>query len=75
MHASGSCCSAFDSATPESTVRGWITEHGIDSITAITGKRPDIAACLNALDLGVVASLWSEPSPGRPLKSWPPACR
>ena len=50
----------FDSATPESTVRGWITEHGIDSITAITGKRPDIAQCLNALDLGVVASLWSE---------------
>jgi len=50
----------FDSATPESTVRGWITEHGIGSITAITGKRPDIAACLNALDLGVVASLWSE---------------
>ncbi len=50
----------FDSATPESTVRGWITEHGIDSITTITGKRPDIAQCLNALDLGVVASLWSE---------------
>ena len=50
----------FDSATPESTVRGWITEHGIDSITTITGKRPDIAACLNALDLGVIASLWSE---------------
>jgi glycosyltransferase involved in cell wall biosynthesis len=50
----------FDSATPESTVRGWITEHGIESITAITGKRPDIASCLNALDLGVIASLWSE---------------
>jgi glycosyltransferase involved in cell wall biosynthesis len=50
----------FDSATPESTVRGWITEHGIDSITAITGKRPDIASCLNALDLGVISSLWSE---------------
>jgi glycosyltransferase involved in cell wall biosynthesis len=50
----------FDSATPEATVRGWIAEHGIDSITAITGKRPDISACLNALDLGVVASLWSE---------------
>jgi glycosyltransferase involved in cell wall biosynthesis len=50
----------FDSATPESTVRGWITEYGIDSVTTITGKRPDIAACLNALDLGVVASLWSE---------------
>ncbi|UTF49237.1 glycosyltransferase [Desulfomicrobium sp. ZS1] len=50
----------FDSATPETTVRGWIKEHGIESITAITGKRPDIPACLNALDLGVVASLWSE---------------
>jgi len=50
----------FDSATPESTVRAWITEHGIDSITTITGKRPDIASCLNALDLGVIASLWSE---------------
>lgn len=50
----------FDSATPESTVRDWIAEHGIGSITTITGKRPDIAACLNALDLGVVASLWSE---------------
>ncbi len=50
----------FDSATPEATVRGWIAEHGIEDISGITGKRPDIAACLNALDLGVVASLWSE---------------
>jgi glycosyltransferase involved in cell wall biosynthesis len=50
----------FDSATPEKAVRGWIAEQGIDSATTITGKRPDIAACLNALDLGVVASLWSE---------------
>ena len=50
----------FDSATPEADVRGWIAEHGIGSVTTITGKRPDIAACLNALDLGVVASLWSE---------------
>ena len=50
----------FDSATPEATVRAWIAEHGIGGITTITGKRPDIAACLNALDLGVVASLWSE---------------
>ena len=50
----------FDSATPEDVVRGWLVEHGIETITTITGKRPDIAACLNALDLGVVASLWSE---------------
>ena len=26
----------------------------------ITGKVPDVAACLSALDAGVVASLWSE---------------
>lgn len=50
----------FDSATPEAAVQGWIAENGIGPITAITGKRPDIGACLNALDLGVVASLWSE---------------
>lgn len=50
----------FDSATPEATVRGWIAEHGIGDVTTITGKRQDIPACLNALDLGVVASLWSE---------------
>lgn len=50
----------FDSATPEATVRDWIAEHGVEDVTTITGKRPDIAACLNALDLGVVASLWSE---------------
>ena len=50
----------FDSATLETTVRAWIAEHGIEDITLITGRRPDIAACLNALDLGVVASLWSE---------------
>lgn len=50
----------FESPIPESTVRAWLAEHGIEAITQITGKRPDIAACLNALDLGVVASLWSE---------------
>lgn len=50
----------FDSGTAESTVRGWIAEHGIDSITRITGKRSDIRDCVCALDLGVVASLWSE---------------
>jgi glycosyltransferase involved in cell wall biosynthesis len=50
----------FESPIPESTVRGWLAEHGVEHISTITGKRPDIAACLNALDLGVVASLWSE---------------
>ncbi len=50
----------FESPIPESTVRGWLAEHGVEAITHITGKRPDIAVCLNALDLGVVASRWSE---------------
>lgn len=50
----------FDSATSEETVRGWIREYGLEDVTTITGKRPDIPACLNALDLGVIASLWSE---------------
>lgn len=50
----------FESPIPESTVRAWLAEHGVEAITHITGKRPDIAACLNALDLGVVASRWSE---------------
>lgn len=50
----------FDSATSEATVRGWVHEYGLEHVTRITGKRPDIAACLAALDLGVVASLWSE---------------
>lgn len=50
----------FDSATPETTVRGWLRDHNMDDATHITGKRPDIAACINALDVGVVASLWSE---------------
>ncbi len=50
----------FESPIPESTVRGWLAEPGVEAITRITGKRPDIAACLNALDLGVVASRWSE---------------
>ncbi len=50
----------FDSATPEATVRGWLREAGIGDISVITGKRPDVAACISAMDLGVVASKWSE---------------
>lgn len=50
----------FDSATPEAAVRGWLREAGVGDISVITGKRPDVAACISAMDLGVVASLWSE---------------
>lgn len=50
----------FDSATPESQVREWLRQEKMEDATIITGKRSDIPQCLNALDLGVVASLWSE---------------
>lgn len=50
----------FSSAISQKTVQQWIVEHGLEDITRITGKRPDISSCLNALDLGVIASLWSE---------------
>ena len=32
----------------------------MENNVTITGKVPDVAACLSALDVGVVASLWSE---------------
>lgn len=50
----------FGSATPEAMVRGWLRDAGIEDIAVITGKRQDVAACISAMDLGVVASLWSE---------------
>ncbi len=50
----------FESATRLAEVQAWIAEAGISDITAITGKRPDIRACICAMDVGVIASLWSE---------------
>lgn len=50
----------FDSATPESQVREWLRQEDMEEATIITGRRNDIPQCLNALDLGVTASLWSE---------------
>lgn len=50
----------FTTATTEDEVRAWIDEAGIGDRVRITGKTPDVAACLCALDAGVVASLWSE---------------
>ncbi len=37
-----------------------IAEAGLGDVTAISGRRNDINACLNALDLGVLASTGSE---------------
>lgn len=50
----------FDSATPQAEVEDWIRTNGLEGIAVITGKRPDVTACLSALDAGVIASKWSE---------------
>lgn len=49
-----------DSSTSTDTVQGWIRDNGMEDAAGITGRREDVAACVSALDLGVVASLWSE---------------
>jgi len=50
----------FDTAMTQSEIQGWIDENGIDDITCISDKRDDVSACISAMDIGVVASLWSE---------------
>lgn len=50
----------FATATTQAEVQGWIAAAGLDDITVITGRQPDVAAMISAMDLGVVASKWSE---------------
>ncbi|MFR3459332.1 MAG: glycosyltransferase family 4 protein [Bilophila wadsworthia] len=50
----------FSTATLQEEVEAWIREAGMERYVTITGKVPDVTACLSALDVGVVASLWSE---------------
>ena len=50
----------FTTAVTEEQVTTWIKENHAEDITVITGRRDDVAACISALDLGVVASKWSE---------------
>jgi len=50
----------FETATATREVEDWITESNIRDVTFITGERRDVPACVSALDVGVVASLWSE---------------
>ncbi|MGE4505544.1 MAG: glycosyltransferase family 4 protein [Desulfovibrionaceae bacterium] len=68
----------FETATRLRRVEEWIKEAGLGDAAAISHHRDDVAACISALDLGVVASLWSEAiaraaleimSCGRPLIS------
>ena len=50
----------FSSATSREEVEGWIREAGMEQHVRISGRVNDVPACLSALDVGVVASLWSE---------------
>ena len=50
----------FETDTREAQVRQWINDNNIQEITHITGKCKDVTACISALDLGIVSSLWSE---------------
>ena len=50
----------FSTATLQEEVEAWIREAGMERYVTITGKVDDVTACLSALDVGVVASLWSE---------------
>ncbi len=50
----------FETATSQAQVTSWIREYGLQAEVRITGHRDDMAACISALDIGVVSSLWSE---------------
>lgn len=50
----------FDANHTREETQGWIDEEGLREAAFITGKREDIAACLSALDAGVIASKGSE---------------
>ena len=50
----------FATSTTLDEVKAWITAAGMAESTIITGKHPDVRACIAALDLGVVASVGSE---------------
>ncbi|MFP4314863.1 MAG: glycosyltransferase family 4 protein [Desulfovibrionales bacterium] len=53
-------CIGFDTTISSEQIQTWLEQYGIAGITRITGLRNDVTACISALDLGVVASLWSE---------------
>ncbi|MDD3312194.1 glycosyltransferase family 4 protein [Pseudodesulfovibrio sp.] len=68
----------FDTAMTRSEIEADIEAAKVGDITRISGRRDDVAACVSALDVGVVASLWSEAiarsaleimAAGRPLVS------
>jgi glycosyltransferase involved in cell wall biosynthesis len=50
----------FPTATSRHEVDSWLKKNKIEDITKISGKCNNISACISAIDLGVIASLWSE---------------
>jgi glycosyltransferase involved in cell wall biosynthesis len=44
----------------EEETRAYAEAFGMSAHTALTGMRPDVAACISAMDIGVTASLYSE---------------
>ncbi len=60
MHHIRLMLAGFATSISLAEVQGWIAEAGIADITVITGKRSDVTACIAAMDLGIVPSLWSE---------------
>ena len=50
----------FETATTQHEVESWIAANNLQDITCITGKVPDVSAAISAMDLGVIASKWSE---------------
>ena len=50
----------FETATRETEIRAWLEEFQMNDQCVISGRRDDVADCIAACDIGVVASLWSE---------------
>ncbi len=50
----------FDTAMTASEIEAHIRDNNMEDATRISGRREDVGACISALDVGVVASLWSE---------------
>ena len=50
----------FPTSTPQEEVEGWIRQYGMEPATVITGKYPDVAGLVSAMDVGVIASQGSE---------------
>ncbi|MBN2140200.1 MAG: glycosyltransferase family 4 protein [Desulfovibrionaceae bacterium] len=50
----------YETSLAASDIESWLADFKVQDIARITGRRQDVAACVSALDIGVVASLWSE---------------